>query len=109
MGAHLPHRHPGLLPGKLLNVGTNPSIKVGGKKFNKSKTYTIKRKGTLKVQISGKASSVNNVYASSNKKAAKVTSKVSATTVKIQGLKKGSITITVKVNGVSFKIKVKVK
>lgn len=92
-----------------VNVGTNPSIKVGGKKFNKSKTYTIKRKGTLKVQISGKASSVNNVYASSNKKAAKVTSKVSATTVKIQGLKKGSSTITVKVNGVSFKIKVKVK
>ena len=50
--------------------------------------------------------SLRNKYTST--KVAKVTSKKSAQTVKIKGLKKGMAKVTIKVNGVSFKIKVKV-
>ena len=89
-----------------VKVTSNPKLKVGGKAFKASKTYTVKKGKTLKVKISGKASDVNNKYTST--KVAKVTSKKSAQTVKIKGLKKGMAKVTIKVNGVSFKIKVKV-
>ena len=92
-----------------VKVSNNPSLTIGGKKFNKKKTYTVKKNGTLKVKITGKASSVKNVYASSNKTIAKVTSKATDKTVKIKGLQAGSTTVTIKVNGVKYKIKVKVK
>lgn len=90
-------------------VTTSPSIKINGKSFKSSATYSVKKGSALTVKISGKAPSVNNVYKSSNKKVAKVVSAKSAKTVKIKGLKKGKATVTIKVNGVSFKIKVKVK
>ncbi len=92
-----------------VKVTTSPTIKVGGKKYSSKTTYSVKKSGNLKVKITGKAASMNNVYKTSNKKVAKVTSAKSAKTVKIKGIKKGSANITVKVNGVSFKIKVKVK
>ncbi|MCH5303779.1 MAG: S8 family serine peptidase, partial [Ruminococcus sp.] len=92
-----------------VNVTSAPTIKVGNKKFVKSKKYPLKKNKTLKIKISGKASSVNNVYKTSNKKVAKVVSKASSKTVKIKGLKKGKAKITIKVNGVAFKVNVKVK
>lgn len=92
-----------------VNVATNPTLKVNGKKFSAAKTYSVKKGDNLTVKISGKASSVNNSYKSSKKTVAKITSAKSAKTVKIKALKKGKATVTVKVNGVSFKIKVKVK
>lgn len=92
-----------------VTVSSNPTVKVGGKKYSKSKTYPVKKGKKLSVKITGKASSVKNVYKTSKKKVAKVVSKANAKTVKIKALKKGSAKITLKVNGVSFKIKVKVK
>lgn len=92
-----------------ITVTSNPTIKIGKKKFNKKTTYSVKKGGKLTVKISGKASAVDNVYKTSNKKVAKVTSKPTAKKVKIKGYKKGKATVTVKVNGVKFKIKVKVK
>lgn len=92
-----------------VKVSNSPSLTVGGKKFNKKTTYKVKKNKTLKVKITGKASSVKNVYSVKNSKIAKVTSKKTASTVKIKGLKAGTTTVTIKVNGVNYKIKVKVK
>ncbi|SDB02365.1 Ig-like domain-containing protein [Eubacterium oxidoreducens] len=91
-----------------VNVKSSPTLKVNGKKYVKSKTYKIKKGKYLKVKITGKADSVKNVYKSSKTKIAKVKSRKNATTVKIIGLKKGKSVITIKVNGVTYKIKVKV-
>ena len=91
-----------------ITVTTNPTITVGGKKFSASTTYKVKKGKTLKVVITGKASGVNNVYSSSKKTVAKVTSKTTVTKPLIKGLKVGTATVTIKVNGVAFKIKVKV-
>ena len=91
-----------------ITVTSDPSIRINGKKFKPSRIYSVKVKNKLTVTITGKASSVKNVYGSSNKRIAKITSKKTAKKVYIKGLKKGSAKITVKVNGVSFKIKVKV-
>ena len=92
-----------------VKVSNSPSLTVGDKKYNKKTTYTVKKNKTLKVKITGKASSVKNVYTSADPAVAKVTSKASASTVKIKGLKSGSTTVTVRVNGVNYKIKIKVK
>ena len=75
-------------------------------KFSKS-SVTVKKNKTVSVKITGKASTVKNVY--TNTKIAKITSKNTATTLKVKGLKKGSTTLKVKVNGVVLKLKVKVK
>ncbi len=92
-----------------VKVTSNPTIKVGKKKFSAKKTYTIYYKKTITVKITGKASAVKNKYKSSKKKIAKVTSKAKAKNIKIKGLKRGKATITVTVNGVKkFKIKVRV-
>ncbi len=91
-----------------VSVLTNPSIKISGKKLKQSKVYSIKAGKKLKLGIRGKAASVNNSYASTNMKTAKVVSKKTAKTVYIKAYNKGKASITVKVNGVSFKIKVKV-
>ena len=91
-----------------VTVSTNPSLKGGGKKYSAKTTYKIKKGKTLTVSITGKASGVKNVYATSSKKIAKVISKAAVTKVKIKGLKKGKATVTIKVNGKAFKIKVKV-
>ena len=92
-----------------ITVSTSPTLKVGKKAFKAKTTYTVKKGKTLNITITGKASSIKNVYSSSKKKIAKVISKNTATKIKIKGLKKGKATVTVKVNGVAFKIKVKVK
>ncbi|SFB35098.1 Ig-like domain (group 2) [Acetitomaculum ruminis DSM 5522] len=92
-----------------VTVKNNPSIKINGKTFNKKTTYTIKKGKYLTVKVSGKAKGVNNTYASSKKSIAKVTSARNQTTVKIKGLKVGTSNVTIKVNGVAFVIKVKVK
>lgn len=92
-----------------VKVTSNPKIKIGNKKFKAKTTYKITKKKTITVKISGKASSVKNKYTSSNKKVAKIISKRNAKKVKIKGYKRGKATITLKVNGVKFKIKVKVK
>ena len=92
-----------------VTVKTDPAIKVGGKAYKKNKTYTVKKGGTLKAAITGKAGSVDNTCKSSDKKIAKVTSKKTDQVVKIKGLKKGTAKITIKVNKVGFTFKVKVK
>ena len=71
------------------------------------KSITVKKGKTKTVTILGKAPGVKNVY--KNTKKAKVTSKATASKIKIKGLKKGKSTIKIKVNGVWLKLKVKVK
>ena len=66
----------------------------------------MKKGKTKSVTITGKASTVNNVY--TNTKIAIIISKSSASTIKVKGLKKGSTTLKLRVNGVVLKLKVKV-
>ncbi len=66
----------------------------------------VKINKTKKVIISGKAKSVNNKY--SKTKIAKVTSKTSASTIKVKGLKKGTTTLKITVNKKVLKLKVTV-
>ena len=75
-------------------------------KLNKKK-ITIKKGKTKTVKIIGKAPGVKNTY--KNKKVAKIISKKTAQKIKVKGLKKGKATIKIKVNGVTLKLKVKVK
>ena len=89
---------------------TNSPVIKDGKKYLSSKYYTVKKGKTISFKIYRKASAINNVYKTSNKKIAKITSKAKATKLVIKGLKKGKATLTVKVNGVkSFNINVNVK
>ncbi len=82
-----------------LVVKTSPSL-------SKS-SISVKKGKTCKVKIRGKASSVSNSYKNTSK--AKVISKKTATTLKIKGVKKGTTTLKIKVNGKWLKLKVKVK
>ena len=71
-------------------------------------TVKVKKGGTATVKVSGKVATINNKYR--NTKVAKITSKTNATTLKIKGLKKGTTSIKIKVNGVkSLNLKVNVK
>ena len=70
-------------------------------------SVSVKRGKNVKVNIVGKAAIVKNVY--TNTKFAKITSKNTATTLTVKGLKKGTTTLKVRVNGVVLKLKVKVK
>ena len=89
---------------------TNSPVIKDGKKYLSSKYYTVKKGKTISFKIYRKASAINNVYKTSNKKIAKITSKANTTKLVIKGLKKGKATLTVKVNGVkSFNINVNVK
>lgn len=80
-------------------VTTSPTLSA--------KSITLKKGKTKTVKITGKASNVNNKY--TNSKFAKITSKTSAAKLVVKGLKKGSTTIKIKVNGVTLKLKVKVR
>jgi hypothetical protein len=83
-----------------VNVTTSPKL---GKA-----TVKVKNGGTVTVKLSGKVSTIKNKY--TNTKYAKITSNANATTLKIKGLKKGTTTLKVKVNGVkTLKLKVNVK
>lgn len=76
-------------------------------RYVKAKAISVKKKKSVSVKLRGKAYSINNVY--TNTKKAKITSKKSAETIKIKGLKKGTATLKIKVNGVkTLKIKVSV-
>lgn len=92
-----------------VNVKNNPTIKINGKKFSAKKTYSVKKGGKLSVKITGKASTVKNSYKSTKKKIAKITSKTTAKKLTVKAYKKGKATVSVKINGVTYKIKVKVK
>ena len=93
-----------------VKVTSNPTAKINKKPVKSKKIYTVKHGRSITVKIAGKAEKINNVYKSSKKKTAKVTSKKSAKKIKIKGYKKGTAVINIKVNKVkTFKIKVKVK
>ena len=92
-----------------VNVKNNPTIKINGKKFSAKKTYSVKKGGKLSVKITGKASTVKNSYKSTKKKIAKITSKTTSKKLTVKAYKKGKATVSVKINGVTYKIKVKVK
>ncbi len=92
------------------DMGVYPRIEKKNAKGNyvKAKSITVKKKKTVSLRLKGKAYGINNVY--TNTKKAKITSKKSAETIKIKGLKKGKTTLKIKVNGVkTIKLKVKVK
>ncbi|MCR5652458.1 MAG: Ig-like domain-containing protein [Ruminococcus sp.] len=81
-----------------IKVTTSPKL---------SKASVTIKKGKYKyVLITGKASTVNNVY--TNTKKAKILSKNNETKLKVKALRKGSTTLKVKVNGVVLKLKVKI-
>lgn len=94
-----------------VKVQTSPTLKIGGKGFSKSKTYTIKKNKSLTVNIKGKAATVKNKYGTTKPKIAKVTSKATEKKkITIKAYKKtGKATIAITINGVTFKVKVKVK
>ena len=91
-----------------VSVTTSPTIKIGKKKWSKSAAYSVKKGKTLTVSITGKAKTVNNIYRTTDKKLAKITSKPSASKAVIKAYKKGKATVTLTVNGVSFGIKLKI-
>ncbi|MGN1127090.1 MAG: leucine-rich repeat domain-containing protein, partial [Ruminococcus sp.] len=71
-------------------------------------TVSVKKGKTVTVKLCGKVSAIKNKYV--NTKYAKITSKANSVSLKIKGLKKGTTTLRVKVNGVkTLKLKVKVK
>lgn len=78
---------------------------VSDPKLSKTK-LTIKKGKTKKVKLSGKCSTVKNKY--KNTKYAKITSKATASTIKIRALKRGKTTLKVRINGVWRKLTVKV-
>lgn len=82
-----------------VTVSTSPKLS--------KKTVSVKKGKTVSVRITGKAAAVNNVY--TNTKYAKIVSKNNAVTIIVKGLKKGTTTLKIKVNGVVLKLKVKVK
>ena len=82
-----------------VTVSTSPKLS--------KKTVSVKKGKTVSVKITGKAAAVNNVY--TNTKYAKIVSKNNAVTIIVKGLKKGTTTLKIKVNGVVLKLKVKVK
>lgn len=85
-------------------VTTNPYLTVKGKKVT---SVSVKNGKTVKLGVKGKASGINNAY--TDTEYAKVTSKKTATTIKVKGLRRGTTTLKVKVNGYKIKLKVTVK
>ncbi|MGN0488844.1 MAG: Ig-like domain-containing protein [Ruminococcus sp.] len=82
------------------------TVEVKNPKLSK-KTVTVKKNKTVKVKITGKIKGINNKY--TNTKFAKITSKKSASTLTIKGLKKGNTTLKINVSGITLRLKVKVK
>lgn len=70
-------------------------------------SVSVKKGKTVSVKLLGKANTINNSY--KNTKTAKVISKKSASTIKIKGLKKGTTTLKITVNGKKLSLKVKVR
>ena len=92
-----------------VTVKNDPTAKIKKKNVSAKKTYTVSKGKFITVKIGRKAKSIKNKYSTTSSKIAKVTSKKTATTVTIKGLKKGKATIKITVNKSKvFKIKVKV-
>ena len=85
-------------------VTTNPYLTVKGKKVT---SVSVKNGETIKLGIKGKASSIDNVY--TDTEYAKVTSKTTATAIKVMGTRRGTTNLKVNVNGYTIKLKVTVK
>ena len=86
-----------------MGSGSSRAERSAKKKFQTKTTYKIKKGETLTITVAGKAKTVKNVCKTSNAKVAKVISKKNVTKVKIRGRKKGKATITLKVNGITYK------
>lgn len=83
-------------------------VKKNGKGWwGKASPVTVKKGKTVTLRIVGKAKSIDNKYI--NKDCAKVISPKSAETIKIKGLKKGTATLGIVVNGKKIPLKVTVK
>ena len=92
-----------------ITVTNNPVLKRARTYLNSKKTYKIKKGKTLVFKLYRRASTIKNVYKSTNKKIAKITSKAAADKIVVKGYKVGKATITIKINGVkTYKMKVKV-
>ena len=88
-----------------VRVKKNPELaNVKGKKIS---SVTVKEGGKVKVKIVGKVKGIDNIYR--NTDYAKITSKKTAKTITVKGLKKGKTNLTIYVNGKSLSLKVKVK
>lgn len=79
---------------------------VNSPKLSESK-ITVKKGTKYTVKITGKANSVNNKFSKS--KIARVTSKKTASSVTVKGVKKGTASLKITVNGVVLKLKVTVR
>lgn len=95
---------------------TIKAVKANGKDYTKrivvkdnprfsTENIAVKKGSTLSIKLYGKANSIDNIY--TNTKYAKIISKKSATKITVKGLKKGTSTVKIKVNGVkTLKLKV---
>ncbi|MGN0488280.1 MAG: leucine-rich repeat domain-containing protein [Ruminococcus sp.] len=90
----------------IFTVKTNPKLIINGSTLSAKKTYTIKKGDSLNVKISGKAKAIKNKYVHNS--IAKITSDTNDSFIKIKGLKIGTTTVKIKVNGVK-KLTAKVK
>ncbi len=86
-------------------VQNNPKLTKNNKTI---KAVSVKKGKKVTIRIKGKVKSIKNVY--KNTKYAKIVSKKSSSIIKVKGLKKGVTNLKVKVNGVKkLKLKVTVK
>lgn len=83
------------------------NAEVTGEPGLSKQSITVKKGKTATVKILNKAKSVDNVY--QNTKYAKVISTKSSSKLTVKGYKKGVTTLKITVNGVTLKLKVKVK
>ena len=88
-------------------IVTKHKPKITNMKGKKITSVTVKKGKKVKVKIVGKVKGINNYYG--NTDYAKVTSKTTAKTITIKGLKKGTSTLRILVNGKVLSLKVKVK
>lgn len=88
---------------RVLKVADNPRFLKNDKVIT---SVSVKKGGTVSVKIYGKASGINNIY--KNTKIAKVTSKKTVNVIKVKGLKAGSTTLKITVNGKVLNLRVKV-
>lgn len=88
-----------------VKITSDPCL-IKGSKHNIT-SVSVKKGKTVSLKIDGKANAVKNSY--KNTKYAKVTSKRTAKTIKIRGLKKGKTTLYITVNGKKLKLRVNVK
>lgn len=89
-------------------VYDNPRLlnKVGGK-YKAASSVSVRQGKTVTLSLRGRAAEIKNKYTSTS--GAKIVSKADSDSIKIKGIKKGTSTVKIKVNGVkTFKVKVKV-